>query len=235
MRLFLPNGLASFGVRFMFDQSDSVRPADPQAYGAQSLSALSPEAELALRQFARRAVAANSAEPFLDGIVRLLWAEYDTHVVFVGALDPDGERVTARIVFVDGMRSETFSYGLAGTPCETVIGPASICLYPQSVQSKFPDDDDLVGLQAEGYAGVPLFDICGKRIGILVAITSVPMEDPDSISATLQFFAPKAAVELERILAAERGAYDPADVDAESAKVDEELGDALRLNDESDH
>jgi len=219
----------------MFDNGDSVHPADPHAYGAQSLAALSPEMELALRQFARRAVAAHSAEPFLDGIVRLLWAEYDAHVVFVGALDPGGKRVTARIVFRDGMRAETFAYDLAGTPCETVLGPTSICLYPSDVQSKFPDDAELVAMHAEGYAGVPLFDIRGERLGVLAAITAAPIFDPDSVSAALQFFAPKAAVELERLLVAERGAYDAADIDAESAKVDDELARALHLDDETAH
>jgi len=216
----------------MFDDHDVKRPADPLAYGAKSLSSLSPEKELALRMFARRALQAHSAEPFLDGMVRLLWAEFDAHVVFVGALNAEGDHVTARIVFRDGIRSETFSYDLAGTPCETVLGPLSICLYPRDVQAKFPDDRELVELEAEGYAGVPLFDEAGRHIGILAVVTRGPIEDTESVSAALQFFAPKAAIELERILAEEGGPYELGAVDAASAKVDKELGDALRLAEE---
>ncbi|RDH86646.1 MAG: hypothetical protein DIZ78_07005 [endosymbiont of Escarpia spicata] len=64
-------------------------------------------------------------------------------------------RVLSIAMKLDGDKIEGFTYSLAGTPCENVVRKGA-CLYQQDVCRLFPEDQELIDLQAEGYVGVPV-------------------------------------------------------------------------------
>ena len=66
------------------------------------------------------------------------------------------------------------------------------------MQQLFPRDAALSEMRVESYLGAALRDRDGKVLGILVALHSAPLEDPDSAGAILRVFANRAAAELER-------------------------------------
>jgi formate hydrogenlyase transcriptional activator len=92
-------------------------------------------------------------------------------------------------------------YALAGTPCRNVVG-GSVGCYPDNIQTLFPDDTDLVALNARGYLGVPILTGDGGVAGHLAVIDDKPLPEDDMTTALLRTFAARAGVELERLRAA---------------------------------
>jgi PAS domain S-box-containing protein len=88
-------------------------------------------------------------------------------------------------------------YSLKGTPCEYVVA-GDICSYPERVQKLFPDDRDLVTLEAEGYVGVPLRDGTGAILGHVAVIDDKPLHPQPHQMALLKILAARAGAELER-------------------------------------
>ena len=94
---------------------------------------------------------------------------------------------------------DNFTYSLVGAPCQN--SQTEFCLYPNSVQSLFPEDDDLVTLQVESYSGLPIVDASGNCLGLLVVMDTKPMEPNIQMSAILRIFATRASAEIERLQA----------------------------------
>ncbi|MCI0580579.1 MAG: ATP-binding protein [Chloroflexi bacterium] len=113
--------------------------------------------------------------------------------------DQSRTRVRTLALWLGKEFGEDFEYALAGTPCEGVID-GNVCYYPQEVQALFPEDKDLVTLDAQSYVGIPLYDSAGAILGHLAVLDDKPMEDMDQVkrNSILQIFAARAAAELER-------------------------------------
>ena len=92
---------------------------------------------------------------------------------------------------------ENRSYSLTGSPCENVVKGES-CYYPNNLQSLFPDDEALVGMEAEGYLGFPLKNSQNKIIGLLNIIDDKPISDISEAALLLKSLAARASIELER-------------------------------------
>lgn len=94
-----------------------------------------------------------------------------------------------------------FEYNLAGTPCGLVY-QEGLKIYPHSIQQLFPEDEDLLTLEAESYLGIAIIDSKGKTIGHLAGLHTEPLkysyEQQESI---LKIFAARSAAEIERQLA----------------------------------
>ncbi|MDY6896743.1 MAG: ATP-binding protein [Cyanobacteriota bacterium] len=94
---------------------------------------------------------------------------------------------------------ENFDYSLINNPCETLM-LGKMRIYPNSVQSLFPQDPHLKLLQAESYIGIPLLDKSGKIIGLIAAVDNKPLpEDIEAKESILKIFAARTGAELERI------------------------------------
>lgn len=116
----------------------------------------------------------------------------------------DSEKLSAQtLAFWAGDEfGDNFIYNLVGAPCENVYTKGDLCLYQNSVQSLFPKDADLVMLQAESYAGLPIINAAGERLGLLAVLDTKPMvKNLEMQSAILRIFATRAAAEIERIQA----------------------------------
>ncbi len=213
----------------MSEPNEIIIPASPATYGEAVISdGLSPETEALLKHYVRSSVLSQTGEGFLDGIVRLLWAEIDARLVLVGIVNDDEGRVDTRVTFRDGIRSSNYSYVLAGSPCETVVGPLQACVYPDHVAERFPEDAALADSGAESYVGLPLFDRLGNRIGVMVAISNSPMEQPAAVVDTMRFFARRAALELEQIRAVESAQADLEKVREDIASAEAEMDAMLK-------
>jgi len=95
---------------------------------------------------------------------------------------------------------DNFTYNLAGVPCENVYTQGQLCVYPNSVRSIFPESADLIRLQAESYAGLPIIDAAGNCLGLLAVLDTKSMEQDFKMqSAILRIFATRAGAEIERI------------------------------------
>ena len=89
----------------------------------------------------------------------------------------------------------SFEYALEHTPCEGVL-QGNVCAYAQDVQQLFPQDGDLVTLEAQVYLGVPLRDSTGQILGHLAVMHTAPVTDADEAVALLGLYADRLAKAL---------------------------------------
>ncbi len=94
-------------------------------------------------------------------------------------------------------------YPLAGTPCEAAIEQGAFFVR-SNVQKMFPEDKELVLLNADAYAGRVLVDGQGHPIGHLCVLHDGHFFDETLIQDLLEVFARRAAGELMRLDAEER-------------------------------
>ncbi|WP_301583801.1 EAL domain-containing protein [Halomonas alkaliantarctica] len=111
-------------------------------------------------------------------------------------------RATTLAVWSNGCYQDNFSYPLAGTPCENVLGREP-CFYACDVQAHFPNDMLLGQLSAESYMGLPLFSADGPVIGILAVLSNQPMQPDGLENEILRIVAAQAGAELSRCQAEE--------------------------------
>ncbi len=141
---------------------------------------------------------ADTGGGFFRSLVRELCRTLQADLVFVGELQPGGERVRTLAVHAPGRDVANFEYDLSGTPCEGVIGK-QLCCYPEGTHRLFPNDAQLAKMGAEGYVGAPLVASNGVPLGLISAITCQPLANPKLAEAVLQIFASRAGAEMERL------------------------------------
>jgi PAS domain S-box-containing protein len=126
--------------------------------------------------------------------------ELDCEFALVGRLVDGGARVRTLSVHADGAEAPAFTYELAGTPCEGVIGGGSGCFLPSGVQQRFPADAMLVPMGVQSYAGLPLFGSDGRVIGLLAALGRRARSpgDAERLLSLLRVLSARAAAEIER-------------------------------------
>lgn len=102
----------------------------------------------------------------------------------------------------NGKPGPDFEYPVADAPCREVMQGRTFHV-ECGIQAAFPQDTDLVAMQAQSYLGVPMCDATKRIIGHLVIMDDKPMaRDPLTLSV-METFASRAAVELERLRAYE--------------------------------
>jgi PAS domain S-box-containing protein len=146
-------------------------------------------------------VSAETGEIFFQSLVRQLAHMLEMDYALVGELiGQQEENVETVAVWAHRDIVDNFTYELANTPCQNVVGQA-LCSFPEHVQEHFPLDHMLQEMNVEYYVGVPLFDSWGRPLGIMAVLDGKPLKNPEFVESTLRVFAARASAELERRLA----------------------------------
>ncbi len=133
---------------------------------------------------------------FFDNLVNKLSTLLDCECTILGKISGKTS-VKALSMTLDGETIKDFSYQLSKTPCENVA-KTGFCHYPEKVSELFPDDINLVKMNAVGFVGIPVLDDSGNTIGILHAISRNYLKLPDKTEAIMSILATRAAAEIER-------------------------------------
>lgn len=139
----------------------------------------------------------NSGEIFLNALVRYLGQMLHVDYVIIDKVAADSTYAETVALYAKGEVVPNMRYRLQGTPCANVMD-GNLCSYPENVQGQFPEDGLLVEMQAESYAGLPLWDTNGKVIGLIAVLDGKPMGDENQVKSILQLVATSAAAELKR-------------------------------------
>lgn len=110
-----------------------------------------------------------------------------------------GDKLHSLGFWANGALQPSISYQFAHTPCEyTLIDGEFYC--QSQVQKLFPDNLNLVTMQADSYLGIALKDNLGNAIGNLCILDMQPFGEAQRTEAIaiLQVFAARAAAELQR-------------------------------------
>ena len=143
-------------------------------------------------------------DEFFRQLARHLAEALHVRYCFVTECTDDSQTRLRALAFWDGQGfAQNVEYPVRGTPCEKVLA-GNICSYPDRIQQLFPEDQDLVTLGAESYAGVPLPNSQGKVLGHLVVMDNRPRLFGENELRILRIFASRAGIELERLRAERR-------------------------------
>jgi signal transduction histidine kinase/DNA-binding NarL/FixJ family response regulator len=143
--------------------------------------------------------AAVTGEAFFQALVRSLSEALNVrYALITGCINTPPTRVCTYAFWMGDEFGENVEYDLYGTPCETVLNGQGCQYYPQNLQALFPLETDLVDMQAESYAGIPLFGSDGKLLGHLAVLDDKILGNESRNTSILSIFAARAAAEIER-------------------------------------
>ncbi len=174
--------------------------------------------------------AAVTGNDFFASLVRHLAATLNVSYAFLTQCRGDQKTHARTLAFwMKDRMSDNVEYDISQTPCKRVL-EGEICHYPTGLQQHFPNDPDLVALQAESYLGIPLHNFYGAVIGHLAVLDEKPLPEVKQYEALLRIFAARAGAELERQFAEDelRRAMTEVErlknrLDAENAYLQEEI------------
>ena len=146
-----------------------------------------------------RATSGVTGQDFFRVLVRDLAKLLQFQYVFITECLDELKPATVRILafWCKNEYGENFEYSLNDIPCEQVFG-GEARYYTRDLQIIFPQDEDLLLVQAQAYIGVPMFDSSGRIIGHFVAMDDRSIEDRNLGLNLMEIFAPRAALELAR-------------------------------------
>jgi PAS domain S-box-containing protein len=161
------------------------------------------------RKFAERALsslatnfAGLSGKAFFEAISKHIATETGIDYVYVGELVDNKKSVNVLGGFALGGTIGEMTYSLSETPCYDVVESNS-CLYPSGVQQLYPNDILLQQMGIESYYGSRIFDKEQESIGLMVALHSKPLKNPDILGKLFSIFFDRIVAEIRRIEADE--------------------------------
>jgi PAS domain S-box-containing protein len=145
--------------------------------------------------------ASKTGHEFFKALVRSAALALNVTGVWITEYLPE-RRVLRSIAFwLNGEYIEDYEYKIDGTPCGIVIDEARLVYYPERIVDLFPEDPDLVALNAVSYLGAPILKSNGSVLGHLSSMDTKPMKLEPELESVFRIFAARAGAELNRIRA----------------------------------
>ncbi|MCK5058456.1 MAG: PAS domain S-box protein [Candidatus Aminicenantes bacterium] len=154
------------------------------------------QAEDALFFIARRGWT-REKKGFFHSLAVFLGESLGMEYVFIDEVLSGGKRVRTLGFYAMGEIVPDIEYDLKFTPCETVLRKGYHC-YLSDLKQLFHKNRMFVDMEAECYAGIPLWDSGGTAIGLLAVVGKKPLENPQLVESVLQIVGVRAAHEIER-------------------------------------
>ncbi|MBI3621275.1 MAG: EAL domain-containing protein [Nitrospirae bacterium] len=142
-------------------------------------------------------VAGRYGEEYFRLVVQHLARVLDVEYTVIGRLSETGRELQTLAVYANGSIVGNLVRPLEGTPCE-LVASGRLCYYPSDVLRQFPNDRWLAELGVSSYIGTPLFDAAGRPIGLLMAVSRLPILNGEEAQSLLQIFAVQVSAELGR-------------------------------------
>ncbi len=147
--------------------------------------------------------ASETGADFFNSLVRHLASALRVRYAFVTECrDKTRTRARSLAFWKDDGFGDNFEYDVAETPCKKVLD-GDVCYYADDIQRLFPNDRDLIELNAKSYLGAPMVDAAGHVIGHLAVLDDRPMQEDPWAASILRIFSARAGAELERLHAEE--------------------------------
>ncbi len=140
---------------------------------------------------------------FLLSSLKLLQDVFKAKMAFVGRVLANTNKIKTECMLDGTTVLGNVEYELTGTPCEQIFKKGQSFFY-EHVLREFPDDSFLSAEGIESYFGVPLINTNNEIIGILAVLDTKRHEKEEWHIDTLNVFAARIAIEMERSDAIEK-------------------------------
>ncbi len=152
--------------------------------------------EYRIKSIVRSLANINSSNFFYD-ICLSLGKAIDADFVFIATLCDNHTLATTIALASRGEIIDNISYSLAETPCEQALN-ANVCTHRCNIQELYPNDTLLVDMSIEGYVGVPLKNMEGNTVAILVSLFQEPISNTNEIETLFLLFSGLIEKELHK-------------------------------------
>src|SRR5215813_10777465 len=142
-----------------------------------------------------------TGEEFFQALVRAAAQALGVAGVWVTEYLPEQRVLRSLSFWLNGDFIKDFEYKIAGTPCEVVVEEARVVHYPERIIELFPNDPDLVALNAVSFVGAPFTRSDGTVLGHLAAVDTKVMKLDAETESAFRIFAARAGAEFKRIRA----------------------------------
>jgi len=138
----------------------------------------------------------NSSNFFYD-ICLSLGKAINADFVFIATLCDNHTLATTIALASEGEIIDNIAYSLAETPCEKTLN-STICTHTCGIQHLYPNDILLVDMGIEGYVGIPLKNVEGNTVAILVSLFKEPIANTNEIETLFLLFSGLIEKELHK-------------------------------------
>ncbi|MFK7908093.1 MAG: PAS domain S-box protein [Chitinophagales bacterium] len=145
-------------------------------------------------------IALAHGDGFFDTVVESISKNLGIKYVLIGEFSREVYRVRAKSLWAGEALVKEYEYAVKDTPCEHVINSEGIKIFQDNVQSRFPEDLDLVEWELESYMGVPLFNEQKQIIGHLAILDTKPIKNIHLLETVLKTCASRLEAELSRAI-----------------------------------
>ena len=166
------------------DVTDRIRADQDRLRNAQVYAALAQQG-------------ATQYHDFLHTSLSLLNDVFQSRYAFVGRLIENSLQIHTDYVLFGERQLDNFVYSLAETPSEEVFDKCKVFIY-RDVCRLFPKDTMLTDMKAQTFFGASLVNTQGETLGVLVILNTEPHEQEVWHEDTLDVFAARMALEMER-------------------------------------
>jgi PAS domain S-box-containing protein len=163
------------------------------------------------------ATAATTGDAYFKTLVHQLVETYGVSSALITHCADQSLARVRTLAFVNNNRLvENVEYGLAGTPCEGVIG-GSVCYFPDRLDELYPREAGKAS-----YLGVPFYDLAGRVLGHVALLDDKPLQCDVNDVAILEIFAARSGAELESQLNAKALRQSTGEVDQLYAQLQDQ-------------
>jgi two-component system NtrC family sensor kinase len=189
----------------------------------------SKQQQAALRFIVEETVS-KTGDEFFRSCVRSLSEIFQTQYAFITQVTEQNDSQCDMLVLWTGQDfAEPYTFNLANTPSAYVL-QNKVGIFTESLQPQFPNDPNLLTLQAESYLGAAITDSQGQAIGTIGVIdTRHFAENVETAQSILQLFAARVGSEMERN-AAEAALREYADRQALVNRLTNQIRNSLDVN-----
>lgn len=107
------------------------------------------------------------------------------------------DRILALASYQDGNSLEEYDFDPTNTPCQQVLN-SGMFIARKGLLQLFPNTPLVVNLQAEGYAGTPIYGRAGNIIGVLSVLSRSRIENLQRAEDVMAIMAARVGAEIER-------------------------------------
>ncbi len=140
-----------------------------------------------------------SGHDFFEQTIVKLYEWLHADYVIIGKF-VDNFTVETLAMKKNGELIKNCTHKLNGTPYDNIL-EIGYCVLEENVSNQFPENKELVKMQAEGYIGILLRNRNGLGIGVLCAVSRHKLDLPPRAKQILEVISTRSSVEIERIIA----------------------------------
>ncbi len=142
------------------------------------------------------ATAGHTGEDFCKTLTATLAECLQVRHVFLAEYGSNDEVETISL-WSDGDWRPGIKYALESTPCRVVIEEGEYYC-PEGLQARFPENQDLVEMQAESYFGHRIVGSKGQVLGHICIMDDTPLQGDRWLRSILSILTARAGAEMER-------------------------------------